>query len=33
MGSWEDEPSVIDHADITKIQFDTPYINTITKYL
>ena len=33
LGTWDDEPSVIDYADITKVQFDTPYINTITKYL
>ena len=25
--------AVIAHGDITKIQFDTPYINTISKYL
>lgn len=33
MGRWDEKPCVIDYGDITKIQFDTPYINTITKYL
>jgi hypothetical protein len=33
MGSWDDEPSNIAFSDITQIQFDTPYINTITKYV
>ena len=33
LGVWEDDPSVIDLGDITKVQFDTPYINTISKYL
>jgi len=33
MGVWDDEPSVIAYADITQVAFDTPYINTITKYL
>lgn len=33
MGRWDDKPCVIDYGGITKIQFDTPYINTITKYL
>lgn len=32
-GVWDEEPSVIDFEDITKVQFDTPYINTISKYL
>jgi hypothetical protein len=32
LGGWEDEPSIIAYSDITKIQFDTPYINTIIKY-
>jgi hypothetical protein len=32
-GAWDDEPSVIAYGDITQVQFDTPYINTITKYL
>ena len=33
MGTWDDEPSVIDYGDITKVQFDTPYINTMSRYL
>jgi len=33
LGRWDEEPCVIDYGDITKIQFDTPYINTLTKYL
>jgi hypothetical protein len=33
MGAWNDEPSVIAYGDITQVQFDTPYINTISKYL
>ena len=33
IGVWYDEPSVIAHGDITQVQFDTPYINTITRYL
>ncbi len=33
LGVWDDEPCVIDYDDITKIQFDTPYINTLSKYL
>ncbi len=33
MVTWQDEPSVIDHGDITKVQFSTHYINTISKYL
>lgn len=33
MGRWDEEPWVIDYGDITKIQFDTPYINTYIKYL
>ncbi len=33
LGAWNDEPCIIAYSDITKIQFDTPYINTITKYL
>ena len=32
-GVWDDEPSVIAYGDITKIQFDTPYINTMSRYL
>jgi hypothetical protein len=33
MGRWDDEPCIIAYGDITKIQFDTPYIDTMTKYL
>jgi hypothetical protein len=33
MGAWYDEPSVIAYGDITQVQFDTPFINTTTKYL
>jgi hypothetical protein len=33
LGTWKDVPCIIALTDITKIQFDTPYINTITKYL
>ncbi len=33
LGTWNDVPCVIAFSDITKIQFDTPYINTITKHL
>lgn len=32
-GVWDDEPTPIDYQDVTKVQFDTPYINTISKYL
>ena len=33
LGSWNTEPSIIAFSDITQIQFDTPYIRSITKYL
>ena len=33
MGRWDEEPCIIACGDITKIQFDTPYINTMSKYL
>jgi hypothetical protein len=33
LGKWDKEPCIIAYGDITKIQFDTPYINTMTKYL
>jgi hypothetical protein len=33
LGTWNDVPSIIAFNDITKIQFDTPYVNTIIKYL
>lgn len=32
-GQWDDEGIRIPMADITKIQFDTPYVNTFSKYL
>jgi hypothetical protein len=32
-GRWSEEPDSIPYDAITKIQFDTPYINTISKYL
>ena len=33
MGKWDEKSCIIAYGDITKIQFDTPYINTMTKYL
>jgi hypothetical protein len=33
LGNWDEEPFVIAYGYITQVQFDTPYINTITKYL
>jgi hypothetical protein len=33
VGKWDSEPSVIAFPSITRVQFDTPYINTIIKYL
>jgi hypothetical protein len=33
LGTWDDEPCLIKYDDITKVQFDTPYINTLSKYL
>lgn len=33
MGQWDDEPRIIAYNEVTKIQFDTPYINTLTRYL
>jgi hypothetical protein len=33
LGTWNDVPSIIAFNDITKIEFDTPYVNTIIKYL
>lgn len=30
---WDDVPCSIDYADITQVEFDTPYINTMSKYL
>jgi hypothetical protein len=32
-GQWDDALSVINFGDITKVQFDTPYINTLSRYL
>lgn len=32
MGAWYEEASVSAYGDITQVQFDTPYINTITMY-
>jgi hypothetical protein len=33
LGVWEDQPTVIAFGDITKVQFDTPYINTLSRHL
>jgi hypothetical protein len=33
LGKWNKEPSVISSDSITKIEFDTPYINTFSKYI
>lgn len=33
LGYWDNEPTEIWIEEITKLQFDTPYINTFTKYL
>jgi hypothetical protein len=33
MGEWDEGPRIITYGDITRVQFDTPYINTMTKYL
>lgn len=32
-GYWEAEPAKIDIDDITKVQFDTPYVGIFSKYL
>jgi hypothetical protein len=32
-GQWDEEGILIPLADITKIQFDTPYVNIFSKYL
>lgn len=32
-GYWEAEPATIDIDDITKVQFDTPYIRVFSKHL
>lgn len=33
LGRWDEQPCIVLYRDVTKVQFDTPYINTITKYL
>jgi hypothetical protein len=33
LGRWEEQPCLIAYGDITKVQFDTPYINTLIEYL
>ena len=33
LGRWDDEPDAIAYGDITQVQFDTPYVNTYSKYL
>lgn len=33
LGVWDDQPTVIAFGDITKVQFDTPYINTLSRHL
>jgi hypothetical protein len=33
MGRWDDEPRIIAYGHITRIQFDTPYINTMIRYV
>jgi hypothetical protein len=33
LGVWDDEPSIISLGDITQVEFDTPYINIMSKYL
>ena len=33
LGRWDEEPCVVTYDDITKVQFDTPYINIISRYL
>lgn len=32
-GNWDDKPTEIDYRSITKVQFDTPYLNTFLKYV
>ena len=32
-GTWDPEPITVDHQDLTKIQFDTPYINLISRHM
>ena len=32
-GRWWEEPSVVPFSAITKVQFDTPYLNTYARYL
>jgi hypothetical protein len=33
LGTWDKEPTIIPCKSITKIEFDTPYINTFSKYI
>ncbi|MHC5542573.1 hypothetical protein ACYOEI_30475 [Singulisphaera rosea] len=33
LGVWDDESSVVEYDRITKVQFDTPYGNTLSRYL
>jgi hypothetical protein len=33
LGEWDEEEVAIKIADITRIQFDTPYINVFSKYI
>ncbi len=33
LGRWDDSPHVIPYAEITKVQFETPYVHTFSKYL
>lgn len=33
LGHWDDLPDAIPFEEITKVQFDTPYVQTFSKYL
>jgi hypothetical protein len=33
LGNWDEEPSEVILDDITQVSFDTPYVNTLSKYL
>lgn len=33
LGQWDAEPIAIDFEEITQVQFDTPYVNILSKYL
>ena len=33
LGHWDEVPHTIPYKEITKLQFDTPYVNTFSKYL